>query len=92
MPCPPPGPARWTRAAWARGRGRSALGGRGGSARPLGGCRQSLGGWTVGVLVQSNYGGVLQILGAPVGQILGQHYLRRNWSRTGSRRRTFQEA
>ena len=35
-----------------------------------------LGGWTVGVLVQSNYGGVLQILGVPVGQILGQHYLR----------------
>ncbi len=35
----------------------------------------SLGGWTVGALVQSNYGGVLQILGAPVGQMLGQHYL-----------------
>lgn len=33
----------------------------------------SLGGWTVGVLVQSNYGGVLQVLGAPVGQALGQY-------------------
>jgi D-aminopeptidase len=32
----------------------------------------SLGGWTVGVLVQSNYGGVLQILGAPVGKELGR--------------------
>ncbi|HVE71525.1 MAG TPA: P1 family peptidase [Thermoanaerobaculia bacterium] len=35
-----------------------------------------LGGWTVGVLVQSNYGGVLTIEGAPVGRALGQHYLR----------------
>ena len=36
----------------------------------------SLGGWSVGVLVQSNYGGVLQILGAPVGKELGQHAFR----------------
>jgi D-aminopeptidase len=35
-----------------------------------------LGGYVVGVLVQSNFGGVLQILGMPVGQALGQHYLR----------------
>ena len=33
----------------------------------------SLGGWTVGVLVQSNYGGVLQMGGAPVGRELGQY-------------------
>ncbi len=33
----------------------------------------SLGGWTVGVLVQSNYGGVLQMGGAPVGIKLGQY-------------------
>jgi len=33
---------------------------------------RSLGGWTVGVLVQSNFGGVLQVLGAPVGQALGR--------------------
>jgi len=32
----------------------------------------SLGGWTVGVLVQSNYGGVLTINGAPVGRELGR--------------------
>ena len=31
-----------------------------------------LGGWTVGVLVQSNFGGVLQVLGAPVGRELGR--------------------
>ncbi len=33
----------------------------------------SIGGWTVGVLVQSNFGGVLQVLGAPVGKALGQY-------------------
>ena len=37
----------------------------------------SLGGWTVGVLVQSNFGGVLQILGAPVGRELGQYAFQR---------------
>lgn len=36
----------------------------------------SLGGWTVGVLVQTNYGGVLSVAGVPVGQLLGRHYLR----------------
>jgi D-aminopeptidase len=30
------------------------------------------GGWTVGVLVQSNYGGILTIAGAPVGRELGR--------------------
>ncbi len=33
------------------------------------------GGYTVGVLVQSNYGGVLQVNGVPVGQELGKHFL-----------------
>lgn len=32
-----------------------------------------LGGYTVGVLVQTNYGGILEINGAPVGQRLGQY-------------------
>lgn len=36
----------------------------------------SLGGWTVGVLVQSNFGGVLQVLGAPVGRELGKYAFR----------------
>jgi D-aminopeptidase len=36
----------------------------------------ALGGHTVGVLVQSNYGGILTINGAPVGRELGQYYLR----------------
>ncbi|MCG3159333.1 MAG: Beta-peptidyl aminopeptidase BapA [Acidobacteria bacterium] len=37
---------------------------------------QSLGGYTVGALVQSNYGGVLTINGAPVGRELGKYYLK----------------
>ena len=36
----------------------------------------SLGGWTVGVLVQSNFGGVLQVAGAPVGRELGKYSFR----------------
>ena len=35
-----------------------------------------VGGYTVGVLVQTNFGGVLAIAGAPVGVELGQYYLR----------------
>jgi D-aminopeptidase len=37
----------------------------------------SLGGWTVGVLVQSNYGGVLTVNGAPVGRELGRFAFQR---------------
>jgi len=47
-------------------------GGIGTSSRKL---PQNLGGYTVGVLVQTNFGGVLSIAGAPVGQELGQYYL-----------------
>jgi D-aminopeptidase len=35
-----------------------------------------LGGFTVGVLVQSNFGGTLQIQGVPVGEALGRFYLK----------------
>ncbi len=45
-------------------------GGIGTSSRVL---PKSLGGYRVGVLVQTNFGGVLQIMGAPVGQALGQY-------------------
>ena len=47
-------------------------GGIGTSSRKL---PKELGGYTVGVLVQSNFGGVLQINGAPVGKELKQYYL-----------------
>lgn len=36
----------------------------------------SLGGYTIGVLVQSNFGGILTINGAPVGRELGKYYLK----------------
>ncbi len=47
-------------------------GGIGTSSRRLPG---GLGGWSVGVLVQSNFGGVLSIDGIPAGKALGRHYL-----------------
>lgn len=59
------------------GTGTSAFGWKGGigtSSRKL---PQSLGGYTVGALVQSNYGGILQMDGLPVGEELGQYYLKR---------------
>jgi len=37
---------------------------------------KNLGGWTVGVLVQTNFGGILTINGAPVGLELGKFYLK----------------
>lgn len=48
-------------------------GGIGTSSRKL---PTTLGGYTVGVLVQSNFGGVLSIDGAPVGIELGKYYLK----------------
>lgn len=48
-------------------------GGIGTSSRRL---PEKLGGFTVGVLVQTNFGGVLAIDGAPVGRELGKYYLK----------------
>lgn len=48
-------------------------GGIGSASRKL---PESLGGYTIGVLVQSNFGGVLSIDGVPVGVELGQYYLK----------------
>jgi D-aminopeptidase len=48
-------------------------GGIGTSSRKL---PANLGGWTVGVLVQTNFGGVLQVAGVPVGEALGQYFLK----------------
>jgi D-aminopeptidase len=41
-----------------------------------------LGGYTVGVLVQSNFGGILTINGAPVGRELGRYYLKEQLERS----------
>ena len=60
-------------------------GGIGTSSRKL---PQQLGGYTVGVLVQSNFGGVLTINGAPVGQALGKYYLKDELTKPGQRGET----
>jgi D-aminopeptidase len=41
----------------------------------------ALGGYTVGVLVQSNFGGILTIAGVPVGRELGKYYLKEELER-----------
>ncbi len=57
-------------------------GGIGTSSRKL---PTSLGGYTVGVLVQTNFGGILTINGAPVGRELGQYYLKDELERCSDR-------
>ena len=56
-------------------------GGIGTSSRKL---PANLGGYTVGVLVQTNFGGVLTINGAPVGRELGTYYLKQQLERGGA--------
>jgi D-aminopeptidase len=58
------------------GRGTIAFGWKGGIGTASRRIPAPLGGWTVGVLVQTNFGGVLTIAGAPVGRELGQYYLK----------------
>ena len=57
-------------------------GGIGTSSRVL---PSALGGWTIGVLVQTNFGGILQVLGAPVGKELGQYAFKREAESPGDR-------
>lgn len=56
-------------------------GGIGTSSRRL---TPNLGGYTVGVLVQTNFGGVLTISGVPVGRELGRYYLREELRQDGA--------
>jgi D-aminopeptidase len=58
------------------GTGTSAFGWKGGIGTASRALPTALGGWTVGVLVQSNFGGVLQVMGAPVGRELGRYAFR----------------
>jgi D-aminopeptidase len=55
------------------GAGTQAFGWKGGIGTSSRVVPKSLGGYTVGVLVQSNFGGILQVLGAPVGKELGRY-------------------
>lgn len=58
------------------GTGTIAFGFRGGIGTASRRLPADLGGYTVGVLVQTNYGGILTIAGAPVGRDLGRYYLK----------------
>jgi D-aminopeptidase len=55
------------------GTGTTAFGWKGGIGTSSRALPSSLGAWTVGVLVQSNFGGVLQVMGAPVGRELARY-------------------
>lgn len=57
------------------GTGTRALGFKGGIGTSSRQIPESHGGYTAGALVQSNFGGVLTVNGAPVGEELGNHYL-----------------
>ena len=63
------------------GAGTVAFGFKGGIGTSSRGLPASLGGYTIGVLVQSNFGGVLQIMGAPVGKELGRYAFRNDVER-----------
>ncbi len=65
------------------GRGTVAFGWKGGIGTSSRRLPASLGGYTLGVLVQSNYGGVLQLGGAPVGKELGQYAYKNETSERG---------
>lgn len=67
------------------GRGTVAFGWKGGIGSASRRLPATLGGWTVGVLVQTNFGGVLTINGAPVGVELGRYYLREETGGQGGR-------
>lgn len=58
------------------GTGTIAFGFKGGIGTASRALPQALGGYTLGVLVQTNFGGVLMINGAPVGRELGNYYLK----------------
>jgi len=69
-----PGPV--AEGALGAGTGTTAFGWKGGIGSASRRLPQALGGYTLGALVQSNYGGVLQMCGIPVGLALGRYYLK----------------
>jgi D-aminopeptidase len=65
------------------GTGTIAFGWKGGIGTSSRRVPSKMGGYTVGVLVQTNFGGVFTMGGAPVGQELGQYYLREEVQQEG---------
>ncbi len=66
------------------GTGTSMFGWKGGIGTSSRRLPAAAGGYTVGVLVQGNFGGVLQVLGVPVGPLLGRHAFQRLVAPTGT--------
>src|SRR5438067_590553 len=66
------------------GTGTVAFGWKGGIGTASRKLPEKLGGYTVGVLVQTNFGGILTINGAPVGRELGKYYLKDQLSSANS--------
>jgi D-aminopeptidase len=66
------------------GTGTVAFGWKGGIGTASRKLPHNLGGYTVGVLVQTNFGGVFSMAGAPVGEELGQYYLRKELEQAGT--------
>jgi len=64
------------------GTGTVAFGWKGGIGTASRKLPQNLGGYTIGVLVQTNFGGILTINGAPVGRELGKYYLKEQLEKT----------
>jgi len=74
--------ARVEEGAVGAGTGTVAFGWKGGIGTASRKLPQNLGGYIVGVLVQTNFGGILTINGAPVGRELGKYYLKEQLSST----------
>jgi D-aminopeptidase len=75
-----------TEGAVGAGTGTVAFGFKGGIGTASRKLPERLGGFTVGVLVQTNFGGVLTINGAPVGRELGRYYLKDELTAPADRR------
>src|SRR5439155_1685905 len=73
---PAAGGGRVAGGAGGAGRGTGAFGWRGGTGPASRGPPAARGPWTVGALVQSNFGGLLTMNGAPGARELGRYYLR----------------
>jgi D-aminopeptidase len=65
------------------GTGTRALGWKGGIGTASRRLPENLGGWTVGALVQTNFGGILRIDGVPVGEALGRYSFREDLENSG---------
>ena len=66
------------------GTGTRALGWKGGIGTASRRLPARLGGWTVGALVQTNFGGILRIDGVPVGEALGRYSFKEELAESGA--------